>query len=91
MILSYLNYMYKSIKSSYKASFCVEIAFGQNALLCNFIWPRHLWPNVRPPKTICPHSFDVGAYKNSIRNSMFVQSDLGLCHPQHQQEKSFDH
>ena len=29
MLLFYLNYMYKSIKSSYKASFCVEIVFGQ--------------------------------------------------------------
>ena len=30
MLLFYFNCMYKSIKSSYKAFFCVEIAFGQN-------------------------------------------------------------
>ena len=40
----YLNCLYESIKSSYKASFCVEIAFGQNVLLCNFIWPKCPWP-----------------------------------------------
>ena len=31
MLLFYINCMYKSIKSSYKSSFCVEIVFGQNS------------------------------------------------------------
>ena len=32
MPLFYFSCMYKSVKSSYNASFCVEIAFGQNFL-----------------------------------------------------------
>ena len=44
MLLFYLYCMYKSIKSSYKASICVEIAFGQNVLPCTFIWPKCPWP-----------------------------------------------
>ena len=37
VLLFYFNCMYKSIKSSCKASFCVERAFAQNVLLCTFI------------------------------------------------------
>ena len=54
MFLFYINCMYKSTKSSYEASFRVEIVCGQNVLLCTCIWSKCLCPkrpgqNVRPP------------------------------------------
>ena len=60
MLLFYLNCTYTSIKSSHKASFSVEIAFGQNVPLCTFTWPNRLWPK-RLGQNVCPPFFiDIG-------------------------------
>ena len=57
MLLFYINCMYKSIKSSYQASFRVEIVFGQNIPLSTCIWPKRPGQkvhgqNVHPPERI---------------------------------------
>ena len=61
--------MLKSIKSSYKGSFCVETAFGQNVLLCTFIWPKCPGQNVLSKMSVAKTS--VHPLKHSIwdRNS----------------------
>ena len=63
MLLFYLNCNYKTLKSSYNASFCVEIALGQNVRLCTITGQNICGQNVlvktSMAKTSVHHTFNL--------------------------------
>ena len=80
MLLFYFNCMYKGIKSLYKASDCVEIVFGQNFLVCTFIWPKCLWPKC-PGQNVCGQNVPAKMSNTVDNTSLSYQGSYVIIGP----------